>query len=111
MYQVETFSTAPVNFFAGDYPIAKAKKEAAAAITARTPVVIGSDGKVKPIALVSGAVSTTGLYGIAAHDAASGSEVAIYLTGEFFGAALTMPTGITAADLEVAFRAMGIFIE
>lgn len=111
MYQIETFSTIPRNFFAGDYPVAKASKEAKAAVTACAPVVIDADGKVSNIALVDGKVNTANLYGIAAHDAAAGEQVAVYLTGEFFGGALALPTDITAANLEVAFRAMSIFIK
>ena len=53
----------------------------------------------------------TGLYGIAAEDAASGEDAVVYLTGEFFAEGLALPDGVTAADIEAALRNIGIFLK
>ena len=76
-----------------------------------TPVL--ADGKVKPLAAVDGthALNVTGLYGIAAEDAAKGEDAVVYLTGEFFAEGLALPDGVTAADIEVALRNIGIFLK
>ena len=69
--------------------------------------------KVKPLAAVDGsnALNVTGLYGIAAEDAASGEDAVVYLTGEFFAEGLALPDGVAAADIEVALRNIGIFLK
>lgn len=69
-------------------------------------------GKVKPLAAVDGthALNVTGLYGIAAEDAASGEDAVVYLTGDFRGW-LALPDGVAAADIEVALRNIGIFLK
>ena len=56
-------------------------------------------------------MDTTGIYGIVADDAASGDDVVIYLTGEFITDALVLEDVVTAADIEVALRDIGIFLK
>ena len=85
-------------------------KTAAEAIVAGAPVVLGADGAAN-VTVSEGAVVTTGLYGIAAESAKADEPVVIYLTGEFFSDALQCGTGVTAADLEVPFRNIGIFLK
>lgn len=76
-------------------------------------LVLLDGGKVKPLAAVDGsnALNVTGLYGIAAENAASGEDAVVYLTGEFFAEGLALPDGVTAADIEVALRNIGIFLK
>lgn len=109
----KTFSTKPEYFIAGTViGIAKAAKTASAAVEAHAPVLIDG-GKVKPIAKVDGSnpLSLTGLYGIAADSAAENEEVPVYLTDEFFADGLVLPTGVTAEDVEVPLRNLGIFLK
>lgn len=54
--------------------------------------------------------TTEGLYGIAA-EASSGGQVVVYVTGEFFAAALTLEENVTAALLKPAFRELGVFLK
>jgi len=51
-----------------------------------------------------------GLYGIAA-EASSGGKVVVYVTGEFFAAALNLEDNVTAALLKPAFRELGVFLK
>ena len=98
----KTYSTTPDYFIAGTtVGIVTAAKEASAAIAAHNLVLL--DG--------SNALNVTGLYGIAAEDAASGKDAVVYLTGEFFAEGLALPDGVTAADIEVALRNIGIFLK
>jgi hypothetical protein len=116
----QSFSTAPEYFIAGTtVGIVSAVKEASAAVKAHGPVLLDSDGKVKPVTTsTTGSgdnavttVPTTGIYGIATEAAASGGEVVVYLTGEFFADSLALETGVTAADVEIALRNIGIFLK
>ena len=91
----KTFSTQPDYLIAGNAEIVTAVKEASAALKRGAPVVLNSDGKLAAIS-VSGSsapytVTTTGLYGILAEDAASGEDGIVYLSGEFFADALVLP--------------------
>lgn len=89
-----------------------AAKEADGAVAAHNLVLLDG-GKVKSLAAVDGthALNVTGLYGIAAEDAASGEDAVVYLTGEFFADGLALPDGVAAADIEVALRNIGIFLK
>ena len=49
-YAVETRSTTPKNFFAGEFPTVPETGTAGAVIAEYTPVTTGSDGKIVPIA-------------------------------------------------------------
>lgn len=109
----KTYSTTPDYFIAGTtVGIVTAAKEASAAIAAHNLVLLDG-GKVKPLAAVDGsnALNVTGLYGIAAENAASGEDAVVYLTGEFFAEGLALPDGVAAADIEVALRNIGIFLK
>ncbi len=112
----QSFSLEPEYLIAGTTIRTKTGvKTAAVALEKGTPVILDSDGKAaKVTATTSGdktTVSTTGLYGIVADSAEKDEDVVIYLTGEFFADALVLETGVTAGDLEVAFRNMGIFLK
>lgn len=109
----KTYSTTPDYFIAGTtVGIVTAAKKADGAVAAHNLVLL-ADGKVKPLAAVDGthALNVTGLYGIAAEDAAKGEDAVVYLTGEFFAEGLALPNGVTAADIEVALRNIGIFLK
>lgn len=116
---VKTFRHEPEYFEAGPHPIAKAVKTAAEDLAARSPVVLGSDGKISPITVTTTGegetakttVTTTGLYGLVPEAAAEGEDAVVYLTGEFFADSLTLPEGATAADIEVELRKIGIFLK
>ena len=98
----KTFSCEPEYFIAGtNIRIATAVKEAGANLSAHTPVLL-AEGKVTPVAE---AAKLTGLYGV------SGEDAIIYLSGEFFADALVLPAGMTAADVEVPLRNLGIYLK
>jgi hypothetical protein len=94
------------NFFAGDFPIVTdcAAVEDGAKIRAHTPIASGDDG-VKETA----PDTLDALIGISAAQS-SGSEIAYYLTGEFFANALTLPDGVTVGALKPALRKLSIFL-
>ena len=103
----KTFSCEPEYFIAGtNIRIATAVKEAGADLSAHTPVLL-AEGKVTPVAE---AAKLTGLYGVTA-EAKSGEDAIIYLSGEFFADALVLPAGMTAADVEVPLRNLGIYLK
>lgn len=107
MYEIKTDQTAPVNFFAGDFPVATETGDVKSGTTVRkrAPVIKTTDG-------ISEATADglADLYGIAADDSTDGGVVC-YLTGEFFAAGLTLPDGVTAETLKPAFRKLGIFLK
>lgn len=103
-----TFSTAPEYFEAGtDIRITTQVKTAAADLEAHVPVIL-ADGKVSAVASAS---ALAGLYGITADSAAKDADAVIYLTGEFFKSGLVLPDGVTADDVEVPLRNIGIFLK
>lgn len=107
----EDYAFNPDHLIAGvNIPIETAVKTAAEAIAAGAPVILGAGGAAN-VTVSEEAVVTTGLYGIAAESAKANEPVVIYLTGEFFSDALQCGTGVTAADLEVPFRNIGIFLK
>ena len=111
----KTFSTQPDYLIAGTAEIVTAVKEASAALKRGAPVVLDGSGKLAAVT-VSGGPGTykteaTGLYGILAEDVKSGEQGVVYLSGEFFANALVLPANGSAADLEVPFRALGIFLK
>lgn len=119
MYDINTAELKAENFLAGNYPIVTdvgtIKKNAI--IRKRAPLVQSEDGIEEFTAAMlpttgenASAGSLDKIIGIAA-DEASGEEVTVYLTGEFFAEGLTLPEGVTAADLKPAFRKLGIFIK
>ncbi|MCM1439343.1 MAG: hypothetical protein NC131_09120 [Roseburia sp.] len=107
--KVQTFQSDERYFIAGaDIAITTATKTAGAAIAAHTPVIIDAAGKVSPAA---DKTKLTGIYGISADSAEKDQDAVIYLTGEFFGDELVLADGITAADVEVPLRNIGIFLK
>ena len=116
---VKTFRHEPEYFEAGTHPIAKAVKTAAVDIPARAPVVLNTDGKLALItATTTGegdaaktTVTTTGLYGVVPEAAKKDEDAVVYLTGEYFADSLTLPEGVTAADVETPLRNIGIFLK
>lgn len=111
----QTFSTKPEYLIAGNAEINKSVKTASVELKQGAPVVLNAEGKLALVS-VSGSdgsytVTTTGLYGIAADDAAAEEEVVVYLTGEFFADALVLPENATVADVEVPLRNLGIFLK
>lgn len=90
--------------------VAKSVKTAAESIQAHALVALDESGKLKNIAApVKGVVA--GLYGIVPEAAGADEETVVYLTGEFFADALSLPVGVKAADVEVALRGIGIFLK
>ena len=125
MYEIQKDQTSPVNFFAGDYPVATAVREVSSGKSVKKydPVKL-VDGKVEPVVKVEASAAdsgsttpakteyentTAGIYGIAAGDA--GEDVVVYLTGEFFADAINLPDSVTAETLTTAFRNIGIFLK
>ena len=105
-YAVETRSTEPKNFFAGDFPVVPETGTAGAAIAKHTPVTV-NDGKIVPIA----AATTAAVIGISAEAAAADDPVVYYMTGEFFTDALNIPNGVDVAALKAALRKLSIFLK
>lgn len=80
----------------------------AATISTTTAYVAGTDPKLTKTAAEN---TAEGLYGIAAEAATEGKEVVVYLTGEYFAAAIAWPTSVTEAMLKIYFRKLGIFLK
>ena len=99
----KTFSCEPEYFIAGT----NIRIATGADLSAHTPVLL-AEGKVTPVAE---AAKLTGLYGVTAEAAKSGEDAIIYLSGEFFADALVLPAGMTAADVEVPLRNLGIYLK
>ena len=108
----KTFTYNPEYLIAGgNIGITTAVKEAAAALSKGAPVLLNSSGKVAKVVESGGSVDVSTIYGIVADDVASGDDAVIYLTGEFFADALALEENVTIADIEVAFRNIGIFLK
>lgn len=102
------YSLKEPHFIAGTtIAITTQTKTAGAALAAHTPVIL-ANGKVTAVASKD---NLTGLYGITADSAENNKDAVIYLTGEFFADELVLPSGITADDIEVALRNIGIFLK
>ena len=100
----KTFSCEPEYFIAGtNIRIATAVKEAGADLSAHTPVLL-AEGKAAEEAKKAEEER-------AAEAAKSGEDAIIYLSGEFFADALVLPAGMTAADVEVPLRNLGIYLK
>ena len=122
MYEIQKDQTSPVNFFAGDYPVATAVREVSSGKSVKKydPVKLEPIVKVDASAADSGSTTpakteyentTAGIYGIAAGDAGAGEDVVVYLTGEFFADAINLPDSVTVETLTTAFRNIGIFLK
>ena len=93
--KLESYS--PKMVHAGDFPVVTDSGTVASGETIHElmPITLGADGKIK-----AGKAET----------AEEGEEVVYYLTGEFFGSAIEVPVGKTAADFKAPFRKIGIFL-
>ena len=96
-------SYTPKMVHAGDFPVVTDSGTVASGETIHElmPITLAADGKIKAV---------TDVYGLAAENAEEGEEVVYYLTGEFFGSAIEVPVGKTAADFKAPFRKIGIFL-
>ena len=101
-------SYTPKMIHAGDYPVVTDSGTVADnnTILELMPVTLGADGKLSAVT----ADTVADVYGLAAESAEAGEEVVIYLTGKFFGEALEVPAGTTAADFKAPFRKIGSFL-
>lgn len=104
---VKTYRCDPHHFEAGTGPVAKAVKVAAVDIPAHAPVALDNDGK---LALLT-AGNKTSVYGLTPDSIRAGEEGPVWLTGEYFADSLALEEGVTAADIEVALRNIGIFLK
>lgn len=127
MYEIQKDQTAPVNFFAGDYPVITAVGTVATGKNVKQyePVKL-TDSGIEPVVKVEASAAesasttpakteyentTAGIYGIAAVAADATEDVVVYLTGEFFADAIALPTGVSIDTLKKAFRNIGIFLK
>lgn len=102
--KLESYS--PKMVHAGDFPVVTDSGTVASGETIHElmPITLGADGKIKAVT----ADTVADVYGLAAENAEEGEEVVYYLTGEFFGSAIEVPVGKTAADFKAPFRKIGI---
>ena len=105
-YAVETRSTEPKNFFAGDFPTLPETGTAGEKLAEHTPVTENEEGEI-----VAVAEATTGdVVGITAEAAENGEPVVYYMTGEFFADALNLPEGVAIEDIKDSLRKLSIFL-
>ena len=104
---VKTYRYNPSHFEAGVGPVAKAVKVAAADLPEHAPVALDDSGKL--VAVTSGNV--TNIYGLLPDSVREDEETPVYLTGEYFADSLALEEGVSAADIEVALRNIGIFLK
>ncbi len=104
---VKIFGTTPRYFEAGGYPIAKSVKVAAANLPAFAPVALDDSGKLVAVT----AANKANIYGLLPDSARADEEAPVYTTGEFFADSLALEEGVTAADIEVELRNIGIFLK
>ena len=104
---VKTYRYEPTRFEAGVGPVAKSAKVAAEDIPAHAPVALNSGGKLEAVT----SANKAGIYGVVPEEIKKDEEGPVYLTGEYFADSLVLPEGMTAADIEVALRNIGIFLK
>lgn len=105
-YEVETRSTKPKNFFAGEFPTVPETGVAGAKVAEFAPITLDENGKIVEITKTTAAK----VIGITAEAAEEGEPVVYYMTGEFFADALTMPDGVTVENIKEALRKLSIFL-
>ena len=117
MYEIETRTCEPKNFFAGDFQTLTESGIAGEALAEYTPVTKNSEGKIVAVAAASGSgdsakAATTGdVIGItAAAVEAADDPVVYYLTGEFFEEALNLPKNVTVEAIKEPLRKLSIFL-
>lgn len=116
---VKKYRYEPHHFEAGAGPVAKAVKVASVDIPAHAPVVLNSDGELALVSVTTTGsgetakttVTTTGLYGLTPDSIKKDEEGPVYLTGEYFADSLVLPEGVTAVDVEIPLRNIGIFLK
>ena len=105
-YAVETRSTEPKNFFAGDFPTLPETGTAGEKLAEHTPVTVNEAGEI-----VAVAAETTGdVVGVTEEAAEKGEPVVYYMTGEFFADALNLPEGVAIKDIKDSLRKLSIFL-
>ena len=105
-YAVETRSTEPKNFFAGDFPTLPETGTAGEKLAEHTPVTVNEAREI-----VAVAAETTGdVVGVTAEAAEKGEPVVYYMTGEFFADALNLPEGVAIEDIKDSLRKLSIFL-
>lgn len=105
-YAVETRSTEPKNFFAGDFPTLPETGTAGEKLAEHTPVTVNEAREI-----VAVAAETTGdVVGVTAEAAEKGEPVVYYMTGEFFADALNLPEGVAIEDIKNSLRKLSIFL-
>lgn len=115
-YAVETRSTEPKNFFAGDFPTLPESGTAGENLAEHAPVTVNEDGEIVAVAAASGsgasavAATTGNVIGITAEAAEKGEPIVYYMTGEFFADALNLPEGVTIEDIKDSLRKLSIFL-
>lgn len=112
----KTFSIQPEELIAGNAEIVTGVKKASAELKKGAPVCLNSDGELAAVSVSGSAeagytVSTDGLYGILAEDAAEDEDGIVYLSGEFFGDKLVLPDHASVADVEIPLRNLGIYLK
>lgn len=105
-YAVETRSTEPKNFFAGDFPTLPDSGTAGAKLAEHTPVAKNEDGNI--VAVTAETIDKA--VGITAEAAENGEPVVYYMTGEFFADALNLPEGVKIEDIKDSLRKLSIFL-
>ena len=104
---VKTYRYDPSHFEAGVGPVAKAVKVAAEDLNEHAPVALDESGKLVAVT----AANKESIYGLLPDSVRADEEAPVYLTGEFFADSLALEEGVTAADIEVALRNIGIFLK
>ena len=105
-YAVETRSTEPKNFFAGDFPTLTDSGTAGEKLAEHMPVTVNEDGGI--VAVV--AATTGNIIGVTAEAAEKGDPVVYYMTGEFFADALNLPEDVEIEDIKDSLRKLSIFL-
>jgi hypothetical protein len=105
-YAVETRSTEPKNFFAGDFPTLPETGTAGEKLAEHTPVTVNEAGEIVAVA----AATTGDVVGVTAEAAEKGEPVVYYMTGEFFADALNLPEGVAIEDIKDSLRKLSIFL-
>ena len=106
MYDIQTSSYEPKNFFAGDFPTLTDSGTAGARLEEHTPVAKDAGGKIVAVT----AETTADVVGITATAAEAEEPVVYYMTGEFFEEALSLPDGVTTEDIKEPLRKLSIFL-
>lgn len=106
MYEIETRTCEPKNFFAGDFQTLTESGTAGSELAEHMPVAEDAEGKIVAVT----AETAANVVGITAAAAAADEPVVYYMTGEFFQEALNLPDGVTVEDIKGPLRKMSIFL-